>query len=111
MESLIGKLNEQVLRAPIKVKEADEDTSESRLYKAREVESKFEDGREAFDRWVSWCFKIQANFKELTDVKGQNTRILEILRTKKREDQERTRVLPPMQKVSNQMSLKPPCPS
>ena len=69
VESLIGKLNEQVLRAPIKVKEADEDTSESRLYKAREVESKFEDGREAFDRWVSWCLKIQANFKELTDVK------------------------------------------
>ena len=31
MESLVGKLNEQVLRAPIKVKESDDDTSESRL--------------------------------------------------------------------------------
>ena len=59
VESLVGKLNEQVLRAPIKVKESDEDTSESRLYKAREIESKFKDGREAFDRWTSWCMKIQ----------------------------------------------------
>ena len=53
VESLIGKLNEQVVRAPLKVTDADEDTSESRLYKAREVESKFEDSREAFDRWTS----------------------------------------------------------
>ena len=69
VESLVGKLNDQVLRAPIKVKESDEDTSESRLYKAREIESKFEDGREAFDRWTSMCMKIQANFRELTEVK------------------------------------------
>ena len=69
VESLVGRLNEQVLRAPLKVTDADDDTSESRLYKAREIESKFEDNREAFDRWVSWCLKIQANFNELTDVK------------------------------------------
>ena len=47
VESLIVRLNEQVLRAPHKVKDADEDTSESRLYKAREVETKYEDNREA----------------------------------------------------------------
>ena len=35
VESLIVRLNEQVLRAPHKVTDADEDTSESRLYKAR----------------------------------------------------------------------------
>ena len=69
VESLVGKLNEQVLRAPIKVKESDEDTSKSRLYKAREIKSKFEDGREAFDRWTSICMKIQANFRELTEAK------------------------------------------
>ena len=69
VESLVGRLNEQVLRAPLKVTDADDDTSKSRLYKARGSESKFEDNREAFDRWVSWCLKIQANFKELTDVK------------------------------------------
>ena len=50
VESLVGRLNEQVLRAPLKVTDADDDTSESRLYKAREMESKFEDNREAFDR-------------------------------------------------------------
>ena len=67
--SLIVRLNEQVLRAPHKVKDADEDTSESRLYKAREVETKYEDNREAWDRWVSWCMKTQETFKKLTDIK------------------------------------------
>ena len=46
MESLVGKLNEQVLRAPLKVTEADDDTSESQLNKAREIESMFKDNRE-----------------------------------------------------------------
>ena len=65
----MGKLNEQVLRAPIKVKDTDDDTSKSRLYQAREIETKFEESREAFDRWINLCMKIQANFKELTEVK------------------------------------------
>ena len=69
VESLIGRLNEQVLRAPIAETDSEEDTSEARLYKAREIESKFEDNREAFDRWVSWNLKIQTNFNELTAVK------------------------------------------
>ena len=69
VESLVGRLNEQVLRVPLKVTDADDDTSESRLYKAREIESKYEDNREAFDRWVSWCLKIQENFNKMTDVK------------------------------------------
>ena len=55
METLVGKLNEQVLRAPIKVKDSDNDTSESRLYQTREIESRFEESREAFDRWTSLC--------------------------------------------------------
>ena len=53
MESLIVRLNEQVLRAPHKVTDAYKYTSESRLYKAREVEAKYENNREAWDRWVS----------------------------------------------------------
>ena len=69
VESLIGRLNEQVIKALLKVTDADDDTSESRLYKAREIESKFEESREAFDRWTSMCMKIQANFRELTEVK------------------------------------------
>ena len=47
----------------------DDDTSEARLYKASELESHFEDNKEAFDRWISWSLKIQANFNELTSVK------------------------------------------
>ena len=69
VESLVGRLNEQVIRAPYKVTDADEDTSESRLYKARDIESKYEDSREAFDRWVSWCMQTQETFNKLTDVK------------------------------------------
>ena len=49
--------------------DADEDTSEARLYKARDIESKYEDSREAFDRWVSWCMQTQKTFNKLTDVK------------------------------------------
>ena len=51
IESLLGKLNDQVLGAPIAETDADEDTSEARLFKAREMESTFEDAKEAFARW------------------------------------------------------------
>ena len=64
IESLVGKLNKQVLRAPIKIKDTDDDTSESRLYITRDVKAKFEESREAFDRWITLVMKIQANFKE-----------------------------------------------
>ena len=69
IESLLGKLNEQVLRAPIAKSDADDDTSEARLYKAREIESNFEDSNEAFDRWVSWGLKLKENFNNITSVK------------------------------------------
>ena len=69
IESLLGKLNEQVLRAPIAQSDADDDTSEARLYKAREIESNFEDSKEAFDRWVSWGLKLKENFNNITSVK------------------------------------------
>ena len=69
IESLIGKLNDQVLGAPIAESDADTDTSEARLFKAREIESTFEDSKEAFDRWQSWGMKLRENFNELTSVK------------------------------------------
>ena len=46
VESLIGRLNEQVIRAPIAESDTKEDTSEARLYKARKIESHFEDNKE-----------------------------------------------------------------
>ena len=70
MDSLVSKLNEQVLRAPLKIKDTDKDTSESRLYQARAVETKLEEDKEAFDRWTNSVLMIQANFKELTEGKG-----------------------------------------
>ena len=65
----MSKLNEQVLRAPLKIKDTDKDTSESRLYQARAVETKLEEDKEAFDRWTNSVLMIQANFKELTEGK------------------------------------------
>ena len=67
--TLIDRLNEQVLHAPHKVKDSDDDTSESRLYKAREAKNAYEDKREAWDRWVSWCMRSQEAFKKLTKIK------------------------------------------
>ena len=69
IESLLGRLNEQVLRAPIAESEADDDTSEARLYKAREIESNFEDNKEASNRWVSWGWKLKEKFNNITSVK------------------------------------------
>ena len=69
MESLVGKLNDQVIRAPIKVKESDDNTSESRLYITSDVKAKFKESKEAFDRWITSILKIQANFKEITEGK------------------------------------------
>lgn len=107
----MGKLNEQVLRAPIKVKDSDGDTSKSRLYQARKIETKFEESREALDRWIISVMKIQANFKELTEGKRIKREDSGDQRTKKREDHKMTKVPPLTPKVSNLMSLKPPCPS
>ena len=69
VETLVARLNDQVIRAPHKVTDADVDTSEARLYKARDIESKFEDSREAFDRWVSWYMQTLETFNNLTGVK------------------------------------------
>ena len=69
IDRLVGNLNDQVLRAPIKVKETDSDTSETRLYQARAIDEKIEESKEAFDRWTNSILMIQANFKELTEKK------------------------------------------
>ena len=62
IQTLLSKLNYQVLGAPIAETDADEDTSEARLFKAREMESTFEDAKEAFARWQGWGSKLKENF-------------------------------------------------
>ena len=107
----MGKINEQVLRAPIKIKDTDDDTSESRLYIAREIKTKFEESKEAFDRWITSVMKIQANFKDLTEGKRLKHDDSGDTEDRGREHQEMTMVPPLMPKVSNLKSLKPQCPS
>ena len=53
IDKLAKNLNDQVLRAPIKVKDTDSDTSESRMYQARTINEKIEESKEAFDRWAN----------------------------------------------------------
>merc|ERR1712089_69023 len=69
IDNLVKKLNDQVLRAPIKVKETDSDTSESRLYQARAINEKIEESKEAFDRWANSILMAQQNLKVLTEKK------------------------------------------
>ena len=69
IDSLAKKLNDQVLRAPIKVKDTDSDTSESRLYQARAIEESIGEAKEALDRWTTNVLMAQTNFKVLTEKK------------------------------------------
>ena len=59
IDNLVTNLNDQVLRAPIKIKDTDEDTSESRLYQARAIDAKIEESKEAFDRWTNSILMLQ----------------------------------------------------
>ena len=69
IDKLVKNLNDQVLRAPIKVKETDSDTSESRMYQARSIDEKIEESKEAFDRWANSILMAEQNFKVLTEKK------------------------------------------
>ena len=69
IDKLVEKLNDQVLRAPIKIKDTDTDTSETRLYQARAIDELTEESKLAFDKWASSFQMIQQNFKDLTEKK------------------------------------------
>merc|ERR1711867_153032 len=69
IDKLTKNLNDQVLRAPIKVKDTDEDTSESRMYQARAIDEKIEESKEAFDRWASSIAMSENNYKFFTEKK------------------------------------------
>ena len=69
IDKLVEKLNDQVLRAPIKIKDTDTDTSETRLYQARAIDELVEESKLAFDRWASSILMVQQNFKDITEKK------------------------------------------
>ena len=50
-EELLGKLQSQVLGAPIVETDQDEDTSEARPFKTRDMDANFEEAKEVFARW------------------------------------------------------------
>ena len=76
IEELLGKLQSQVLGAPIAETDQDEDTSEARLFKTRDLDAEFETAKEVFARWQCSGKKLKENFRELTSVetvKDKNT--------------------------------------
>ena len=50
IEELLGKLQSQVLGAPIEESDQDEDTSEARLFKTRDMDAFFEEAKAVFTR-------------------------------------------------------------
>ena len=70
IDKLAKNLNDQVLRAPIKVKDTDEDTSESRMYQARTIDEKIEELRSQLmsekKRTSSVSDNIKVDFKKVS---------------------------------------------
>ena len=68
IDELLGKLQSQVLGAPIAETDQDEDTSEARLFKTRDMDACFEEGKEVFTRWQCSGKKLKEEFKRITAV-------------------------------------------
>ena len=74
IEELLGKLQSQVLGAPIAETDQDEDTSEVRLFKTRDMDACFEEVKEVFTRWQCSGKKLKEEFKRITMVKDENAK-------------------------------------
>ena len=65
-DKLLGKLQSQVLGAPIAETDQDEDTSEARLFKTRDMDACFKEVKEVFARWQCSGKKLKEEFKRIT---------------------------------------------
>ena len=66
IDELLGKLQSQVLGAPIAETDQDEDTSEARLFKTRDMDAVFEEAKVVFTRWQCSGKKLKEDFKRIT---------------------------------------------
>ena len=69
IEELLGKLQSQVLGAPLAESDKDEDTSEARLYDLRKLNQAFEEAKAAFTRWKTSGKRVKEEFKKITSDK------------------------------------------
>ena len=76
IEELLGKLQSQVLGAPIEESDQDEDTSEARLFKTRDMDAVFEEAKAVFTRWHTYGKRLKEDFKRImsdeTAIKDEN---------------------------------------
>ena len=66
IDELLGKLQSQVLGAPIVETDQDEDTSEARLFKTRDMDAVFEEAKAVFARWQCSGKRLKEDFKRIT---------------------------------------------
>ena len=78
IEELLGKLQTQVLGAPLAESDKDEDTSEARLYDLRKLDQAFEEAKAAIPRWKTSGKRVKEEFKKITSdetmVKEENAK-------------------------------------
>ena len=76
IDKLLGKLQSQVLGAPIAETDQDEDTSEVRLFKTRDMDTVFEEAKAVFARWQTSGKRLKEDFKRImldeTAIKDKN---------------------------------------
>ena len=66
IEELLGKLQSQVLGAPLAESDKDEDTSEARLYDLHKLDQAFKEVKAAFTRWKASGKRVKEEFKKIT---------------------------------------------
>ena len=69
IEELLGKLQTQVLGAPLAESDKDEDTSKARPYDLRKLDQAFEEAKAAFARWKTSGKRVKEEFKKITSDK------------------------------------------
>ena len=76
IDELLGKLQPQVLGAPIAETDQDEDTCEGRLFKTHYMDAVFEEAKAVFTRWYTSGERLKENFKRImldkTPIKDEN---------------------------------------
>ena len=78
IDELLGKLQSQVLGAPIVETDKDEDTSKARLFKTRNMDAVFEEVKAVFARWQCSGKKLREDFNRImsdeTTIKDENAK-------------------------------------
>ena len=111
LKVLLDKLQSLVLGAPLATTEAEEDTSEARLFALQRLDTEFEDAKAVFARWKVSVKQLREVFKKATsdettvkDETAEEPREEEGVRRPRRRSRDTDKV-----STSDTKSLKPDC--